>query len=284
MTDQVDQPSPSRSSLSRRQVLTAAGGAGLLTAAGAGVLGAVPRALAATAPSADGGTPEQVHLTWGDDPATSVVVSWASPGPAAHPRIRVDGHGCVPAVTQTYTDGINGEQVWAYHARVGGLRPGTGYSYTVTADNDAHPGAPFAGSFQTAPLGRAGFRFTSLGDLATPNTQWVLSYGQSAQAVGAVESFRPLFHLLNGDLCYANLNPLSQPSVWRDFGNNNQVRQAWVLRLVRGLRGQSHDPPHDGPAGRHDGRCVPTVDRPPVRASTGSLRAGNRCGKSLIIA
>ena len=226
MTDQVDQPSPSRSSLSRRQVLTAAGGAGLLTAAGAGVLGAAPRALAATAPSAGGGTPEQVHLTWGDDPATSVVVSWASPGPAAHPRIRVDGHMTVPAVTQTYTDGINGEQVWAYHARVGGLRPGTGYSYTVTADNDAHAGAPFAGSFRTAPRGRAGFRFTSFGDLATPNTQWVLSYGQSAQAVGAVESFRPLFHLLNGDLCYANLNPLSQPSVWRDFGNNNQASAA----------------------------------------------------------
>ena len=129
-------------------------------------------------------------------------------------------------MTQTYTDGINGEQVWAYHARVGGLRPGTGYSYTVTADNDAHAGAPFAGSFQTAPRGRAGFRFTSFGDLATPNTQWVLSYGQSAYAVGSVESFRPLFHLLNGDLCYANLNPLSQPSVWRDFGNNNQASAA----------------------------------------------------------
>ena len=36
------------------------------------------------------------------------------------------------------------------------------------------------------------------------------------------ESFDPLFHLLNGDLCYANLNPTSQPEVWRDFGNNNQ--------------------------------------------------------------
>ena len=63
------------------------------------------------------------------------------------------------------------------------------------------------------------FRFTSFGDLATPNTQWVLSYGQSAYAVRAVESFRPLFHLLNGDLCYADLNPTVQPEVWRDFGD-----------------------------------------------------------------
>jgi len=46
-----------------------------------------------------------------------------------------------------------------------------------------------------------------------------------------VESFRPLFHLLNGDLCYADLNPASQPQVWRDFGSNNQksaAHRAWM--------------------------------------------------------
>ena len=41
-----------------------------------------------------------------------------------------------------------------------------------------------------------------------------------------VESFQPLFHLLNGDLCYADLNPTVQPEVWRDFGNNNQTSAA----------------------------------------------------------
>ena len=54
----------------------------------------------------------------------------------------------------------------------------------------------------------------------------MLSYGQSAYAVQAVESFQPLFHLLNGDLCYADLNPTVQPEVWRDFGNNNQASAA----------------------------------------------------------
>ena len=54
----------------------------------------------------------------------------------------------------------------------------------------------------------------------------MLSYGQSAYAVEAVESFQPLFHLLNGDLCYADLNPADQPEVWRDFGNNNQTSAA----------------------------------------------------------
>ena len=42
-------------------------------------------------------------------------------------------------------------------------------------------------------------------------------------AVKAVKQFQPLFHLLNGDLCYANLNPTVQPTVWADFDNNNQA-------------------------------------------------------------
>ena len=97
----------------------------------------------------------------------------------------------------------------------------------VTADNLRNGAPPVPGSVRTAPAGRVPFRFTSFGDLATPNTQWVLSYGQSAYAVKAVESFQPLFHLLNGDLCYADLNPAFQPEVWRDFGNNNQASAAF---------------------------------------------------------
>jgi hypothetical protein len=163
-----------------------------------------------------------------------VTVSWASPGRATGTRLQLRRGGgfgrTVRAIQRTYTDGINGETVWTYHAQLTGLAPDTEYSYTVTADNDSGS-EPFAASFRTAPAGRARFRFTSFGDLATPNTQWVLSYGQSAYAVAAVESFKPLFHLLNGDLCYADLNPTAQPEVWQDFGNNNQssaANRAWM--------------------------------------------------------
>jgi hypothetical protein len=229
----VDDDSP----LTRRQVLAGASSAGLLAAAGpVAVVGTAraPRAGPAPSSAAADGTPEQIHLTWGADPASSVTVSWASPGQAtgAHVQLRrAGGFGrIVPAIQRTYTDGINGETAWTYHAQITGLAPDTEYSYTVTADNDSSS-QPFAASLRTAPAGRVPFRFTSFGDLATPNTQWALSYGQSAYAVAAVESFQPLFHLLNGDLCYANLNPATQPEVWQDFGNNNQAsaaNRAWM--------------------------------------------------------
>ena len=206
--------------MSRRQVLAGAGGTGLLAAATVSPAKAGTRARRSR--GASDGTPEQVHLTWSDNPATGVVVSWASAGQARRPRVRI-GQRVIPAEPRPYTDGISGETVWTYHARVGGLRPGATYAYAVTADNDSNATDPFSATFRTAPAGRAAFRFTSFGDLATPNTAWVLSYGQSTYAVETVESFQPLFHLLNGDLCYANLNPTAQPEVWRDFGNNNQT-------------------------------------------------------------
>jgi hypothetical protein len=209
--------------MSRRQVLAGAGSTGLL-AATAGSARAAIRTRRFRAGAGDG-TPEQIHLTWGENPATSVVVSWASPDQAVRPRVRI-GQRVIPAEPRPYTDGISGETVWTYHARVGGLRSGATYAYAVTADNDGNAAEPFSATFRTAPGGRAPFRFTSFGDLATPNTAWALSYGQSAYAVEAVESFEPLFHLLNGDLCYANLNPTVQPEVWRDFGNNNQTSAA----------------------------------------------------------
>lgn len=215
MTDTTDHR------ISRRSFLTGAGALGVVAATS----GLARRAGASIASPLDG-TPEQIHLTWTEDPTSGVVVSWGSVAQAVNPRVSYSKGGStrtVPAVQRTYTDGLNGETVFAYHARLDGLSPNTPYSYLVTADNDANAAAPFSAIFRTAPAGRQPFRFTSFGDIATPNTNWVLSYGQSAYAVQQVNAQQPLFHLLNGDLCYANLNPMSQPEVWRDFGNNNQA-------------------------------------------------------------
>jgi len=228
-----DDAHTSAPSLSRRRFFAGVGATGLAVAA-------APAALfAAENQAATDGTPEQVHLTWGEDPASSVVVSWASPGPAQNPRlllrppphpsphadqgpagVAVPAVAMIPAIQRTYTDGLNGQTVFTYHAHLNGLHPAAAYDYAVTADNDRNHGHPWSGHFQTAPRGRAALRWTSYGDLATPVTAWTMSNPQSRHAVEAVERFQPLFHLLNGDLCYANLNPAAQPAVWRDFGNN----------------------------------------------------------------
>jgi len=217
-------PADVLAAVSRRGFLKLAGASGLASAAGS--FAATGKA-ATTNPD---GTPEQIHLTWGSDPTSEVVVSWASLASASSPRVQFSTAGeaqqTVHGVQRIYTDGINGATVFTYHARLRGLKPANTYQYVVTADNHSNAAQPFTASFQTAPRGRTSFRWTTYGDLATPNTQWVLSYPQSRFAVQAVERFQPLFHLLNGDLCYANLNPTHQPDVWRDFGNNCQSSAA----------------------------------------------------------
>ena len=197
-----------------------AAGTGLIAATAAGPGKAAARGRYETAD----GTPEQIHLTWGDDPTRGVVVSWVSRGQAERPRVRI-GQRVITAAERAYTDALSGAVTWTYHARVDGLRPGATYGYAVTADNDVNATDPFSATFTTAPAGRAAFRFTSFGDLAAPGQE------RAAYAVGAVETFQPLFHLLNGDLADAGptpdaLGPFSREQVWRDFGNNVQASAA----------------------------------------------------------
>ena len=221
-----EKPESAGVSISRRGFVTAAGATGLAAATSPLTLLAGD---ARPAPPA-GGTPEQIHLTWGEDPTSIVYVSWASLAQAVNPRVILrhspSADKTIHAIQRSYTDGLNGQTVFTYHARLEGLKSGSTYRYAVTAGNDRNRAQPFSATFQTAPQGRAPFRWTSYGDLATPVTSWVLSSPQSRHAVRAVEQFQPLFHLLNGDLCYANLNPAAQPAVWADFANNVQVSAA----------------------------------------------------------
>ncbi|ADG18774.1 metallophosphoesterase [Paraburkholderia atlantica] len=121
--------------VSRRGFLKFAGASSLATAAGA--LASTARAANSGAPD---GTPEQIHLTWGSDPTSEVTVSWSSLAPAVNPQVRISGinHGdhakhTVHAVQSTYTDGINGEIVFNYHARVRDLKADTIYQYEASA-------------------------------------------------------------------------------------------------------------------------------------------------------
>jgi len=237
-----------------------------------------PRALAATAPGGPPTTtlplptttePEQLLLTWGNDPAREITVSWSAPGTVPQPAptlafstrpITATNPGAVirlpepepldvtrrypSAASVSFTDGLNGQTTYFYHVQLADLRPGTRYYYQIS-DGAAAPSTAGA-SFETAPFGRAKFRFSSYGDLSTPswdlNTSgniWHESCDNSWYAVTAIENpgdgkGAPLFHLLNGDLCYANLDVDNAPGVWRDFGNNiarSAANRPWMPAL-----------------------------------------------------
>ena len=168
--------------------------------------------------------PGQVHVQFGADAATEVAVSWAAPAPAARPRLRVglpgDGYGReVPAEERVYTDALTGGTAYTYHARLAGLAPDTAFACQVI-----HDGAdPVAATFRTGPRGRArGFRFTSFGDHSIPSP---VGRGlgphtpNAGHVVDAVNALDPLFHLMNGDLSYANISdaPLA---TWASYFTN----------------------------------------------------------------
>ena len=232
--------------------MLAAAGAGAAVAA-AVVLPEGYSSAAVTASAAGSGTvPEQIHLTWGADTSSDMTVSWLSLSPQLKPQVLVRGPGgrarVVNAIRSSYTDGLSGETVHAYHAPLRGLSPATGYTYVVS--DAATPAVTFTGTFSTAGRGRFPFAFTSYGDLGTPgagatypladgSTVASATYSESQwnayNAVGQVENLAPLFHLLNGDLAYADKMTITAaggtttaagaqqaPDVWRDFALNVQ--------------------------------------------------------------
>jgi len=169
--------------------------------------------------------PEQVHVQFGADAASQVAVSWAAAAAAARPRVRLGDaeHGFgryEEAEERVYTEALTGEIVYTYHARLGFLAPDTEYVYEVL-----HDGAPpVAGTFRTGPRGRSrGFRFTSFGDQSIPAPVGLGLGPATANAgyiVDAVDALDPLFHLMNGDLCYANISDVPV-ATWASFFTNN---------------------------------------------------------------
>jgi len=213
---------------SRRQVLSTAGLAAVAVPLAANDKigqGRKPAALVRRAGIAGAPQPEQVHVQFGADATEEAAVSWSTPARVSRARLRLGkpshGHGLeVAAQERTYTEALTGETVWTYHATLDDLRPDTQYIYEVL-----HDGAtPAPGMFRTGPLGRSrGFRFTSFGDQAVPAPVG-LGLGPNTPNAGyivpAVESLDPLFHLFNGDLCYANVSD-APVQTWQSFFINN---------------------------------------------------------------
>ncbi|MGH1552333.1 fibronectin type III domain-containing protein [Streptomyces sp. L7] len=200
---------------------------------GAGTAQAAPLEAPALHLTADssGAVPVQgLHLTFGADPRTQMTVSWITDRPVSKPVVRYGTleHGfgsSAKARTATYVDGTSSRTVYVHHAALNKLTPDTDYLYLAT-----HEGAtPDSGTFRTAPRGRKPITFTSFGDQSAPQVTWAANgtVGLDANSTPAtkdivtgIEQVAPLFHLLNGDLCYANLD-VDRVRTWNNFFTNN---------------------------------------------------------------
>ncbi|MFS7873273.1 purple acid phosphatase family protein [Streptomyces asiaticus] len=239
------------SRVSRRGLLGVAGAA----AAGAGTYLSQQEAVAAspvlwTRPEGSGMPPVSgLHLQFGADAAREVVVSWQTPVPVKRPRVMLGtpAHGMgteVTARTTFYRDAKSQQSMYVHHARLSRLRPGADYVYAAV-----HDGAtPEAGSFRTGPGGRAPFTFTSFGDQGTPTVGKLngpkppkitekltylndnLGSPYANDVTTAVERVAPLFHLINGDLCYANLSEdrLRTWADWFDMTSRSSRFRPWM--------------------------------------------------------
>src|SRR6201986_5556014 len=103
-----------RAGISRRQFV---GGIGVTAG---GLMVASGPVLWQQAAKADTVTAEQVHLTFGEDPAREVVVSWVTPTSVSRPTVIVGTpHGGLgrkgAAATPPYTDANNGIETFTHH-------------------------------------------------------------------------------------------------------------------------------------------------------------------------
>jgi len=171
-----------------------------------------------------------LHLQFGKDAGTEVVVSWHTTEAVRNPRVMLgtptSGFGrTIAAETHTYRDAQSNNEVRVNHAALTNLTPDTDYVYAAVHDGTD----PAMGTIRTAPSGRKPFRFTSFGDQSTPTLAKLPDGRYSTDNIGspaaadttmAIERLAPLFNLVNGDLCYANLAH-DRIRTWSDWFENN---------------------------------------------------------------
>jgi hypothetical protein len=225
-----------RPGISRRRLLTTSAASAVLGAGvgagGAALVWSHPRGPAVWYQPDRNGAPPVVglHLQFGKNASTEVVVSWHTTDAVRNPRVMLGTptsgfDRTVAAETRTYRDAKSNTEVRVNHARLTNLTPDTDYVYAAV-----HDGAdPEQGTVRTAPSGRKPLRFTSFGDQSTPTLAKLPDGSYATDNIGspaagdttlAIERIAPLFNLVNGDLCYANMAQ-DRIRTWSDWFENN---------------------------------------------------------------
>jgi hypothetical protein len=166
------------------------------------------------------------HLTFGRDAGREMTVSWMTPEPVKEPFVQLAGHRFAAQTVQY--DGYPG---WFHHARADELTPSSSYAYRIGHDGALR--AP-AQAFTTAPAAGERFTFTAFGDQGVDGASGQ-SVNQPSANTELAASFNPAFHLIVGDLAYANgdqaiwddwfsmIEPMARTTPWMPLIGNHEI-------------------------------------------------------------
>jgi len=211
-----------------------------------------------TTPFPSSEKPDQVLLTWSEDPSTTQTIQWRTSTAVAKGVVRYRPLGPewtewdeTVATTAPMEDRLlmNDRYINRHTAVLRGLKPATTYVYSVgSPDNDKWS---YEARFTTAPAQDAPFSFVFLGDIH--------NWQDDGQLIHAVEAREPetAFYLIAGDLTKTGLfrNDWDEvfeyakgvfdrkPALWA-LGNHDEPNGlgGWMPLALAEF-------PHNGPAG-----------------------------------
>ena len=180
------------------------------------------------------------HLSFGSDPSTQMRVAWQVASPVQQPFIRlgsVDGDlgrpmaaQVRPLVTRIAALGAAYTQYYV-HAELDGLTPDTVYTYAVghRGFSDASWLRSSLSTFRTGPASTHAarpFRFTAFGDQGTNR--------HGAASTALVGRQQPAFHLLAGDISYADSTGRGHPPArFQDAAHDKFQPRIWNRYLTQ---------------------------------------------------
>jgi hypothetical protein len=153
------------------------------------------------------GAPIGVHLSWSEDPTSSVTVTWQTPTRRnpAEVAFRRAGDGAIRRVVGS-TRPLPGSPLWLHRAVLRDLSPATPYEYRVSADTGIAGGDAWR-PFRTAPRSRseryraAFFCDVGIAGRADGSTR------ATHRVLREIAADAPLFYLGGGDYAYARRDP-----------------------------------------------------------------------------
>lgn len=136
-------------------------------------------------------SPSQVHLTWQNDPATTITVQWAAPISATTGFLEYGmTEGTYMARVEAEVVDYEGASHRFFVAEARGLQPATLYHYRVAADNQFTDDRTFTTAQE--PRANARFKFVAAGDSRG-------GYEYFSRAMQAMAQEGPDFILFSGD-------------------------------------------------------------------------------------